>query len=208
MKQWLMLMLVLCMASTNGWSQSHEAQQLLLNVEKLTQFRQILDDMKKGYDILVKGYGVIKDLSEGNFSLHKAFLDALLEVSPAVRKYQKIAGIVDLQLQLVRQYKSAYKRFKASEQFTLNEIDYMSRVYERLLTGSLQNLDDLTMVITANKLRMSDDERLASIDRIYTDTEDKLLFLQSFNDKAGVLALQRAKESNDVDVMQRLYNAR
>jgi hypothetical protein len=52
---------------------------------------------------------------------------------------------------------------------------------------------------------MSDDERLQAIDRIFADTEDKLLFLRSFNNQAGILNLQRIKEKADVSTMQKLY---
>src|SRR5690606_13782078 len=65
-------------------AQTEEIAQLLLNVEKLAQFKQILTDMKKGYDILNGGYRTVKQLTEGNFSLHRVFLDGLMEVSPAV----------------------------------------------------------------------------------------------------------------------------
>ncbi len=60
---------------------------------------------------------------------------------------------------------------------------------------SLQNLDDLATVLTANKLRMSDDERLKAIDGIFADMEDKLEFLRYFNNKATVLAIQRARNT-------------
>lgn len=208
MKKWMLILLITGIGAGKVSAQSQEVQQLLLNVEKLAQFKQILSDLKKGYDILSKGYGVIKDISEGNFNLHKTFLDALFEVSPTVRKYKKIAGIVDFQIRLTQQYKSAFNRFKAGGQFTVEEINYLSRVYERLFDESLQNLDDLTMVITAGKMRMSDEERLAVIDRIYADMEDKLVFLNAFNGKTSVLAVQRAKESAEVKVMRGLYDSK
>jgi len=42
----------------------------------------------------------------------------------------------------------------------------------------VKNLDELAMVITAGKLRMSDDERLQAIDRIYASIEDQFSFLR------------------------------
>ena len=63
-------------------AQSTEIQQLLLNVEKLAQLKKILGNMKKGYEIISTGYNTIKDISKGNFNLHEAFLDALMQVSP------------------------------------------------------------------------------------------------------------------------------
>ena len=82
------------------YSQSQEVQQLLLNWEKLTQFKAILKDMKAGYQIIHKGYTSIRDISSGNFNLHKDFLEALMEVSPAVKEYKRIADIINYQLQI------------------------------------------------------------------------------------------------------------
>ena len=186
-------------------AQKQEIQQLILNIEKLAQFKQILKDMKKGYEILSGGYNTVKDLSEGNFSLHETFLDALMQVSPTVKNYRRIGDIVNYQVLLVKEYKSAFSRFSNSENFNAEEIAYFERVYDNLFKQSLRNLDELTSVITANKMRMSDDERLASIDKIYADMQDKLLFLRNFNNNTAVLALQRAKEHNDTRAMRSIY---
>lgn len=186
-------------------AQADEIAQLLLNVEKLAQFEQILSDMKKGYEILNGGYNTIRDLSEGNFNLHKTFLDALMEVSPAVKNYKRVADIVNYQLILVREYKSAFNRFKRDNNFNQQELAYLRKVYENLFDQSLNNLDELLLIVTANKLRMSDDERLAAIDRIYADMQDKLMFLRYFNNNTRILALQRAKEQNDVGTMRQIY---
>lgn len=202
---YLIIFLVYLSIPTKATAQKHEIQQLLLNVQKLAQFKQILKDLKKGYEIVYKGYSTIKDLSEGNFNLHKTFLDALLEVSPAVKKYKRVSDIINYQIIILKEYKSAYNRFKEDENFSLEEIEYLGRIYDNLFEQNLHNLDDLSTIITANKLRMTDDERLKAIDRIFEDMEEKLLFLRNFNKNTTVLALQRAKEQNDVATMQRIY---
>lgn len=186
-------------------AQKQEIQQLILNIEKLAQFKQILKDMKKGYEILSGGYNTVKDLSEGNFNLHETFLDALMQVSPTVKNYRRIGDIVNYQVLLVKEYKSAFSRFRDNKNFNAEEIAYFERVYNNLFKQSLRNLDELTSVITANKMRMSDDERLAAIDKIYADMQDKLLFLRNFNNNTTVLALQRAKEHNDTRAMRSIY---
>lgn len=186
-------------------AQTNETAQLLLNVEKLAQFKQILADMKKGYDILNSGYSTIKDLSEGNFSLHKTFLDGLMEVSPTVKKYKRVADIIDYQILLVKEYRSAFNRFKLDDNFNQQELAYLGNVYDKLFKQSLQNLDDLLTIVTANKLRMSDDERIKAIDGLFSDMQDKLLFLRHFNNNTSVLALQRAKEKKDVKTIEKLY---
>jgi DNA repair ATPase RecN len=188
------------MIPVKSMGQSAEIQQLILNIEKLSQFKKILSDMKKGYELLSGGYKTVKDMTEGNFSLHKTFLDALMQVSPAVKNYKRVAEIVEYQISIVKESRNGMNRFIKSENFSGQEINYFEKVYGNLLNESLRNLDELTMIITADKLRMSDDERLKAVDDIYEQMQDKLLFLRNFNTTSNVLALQRSKEKNDVYV--------
>lgn len=184
--------------------QSTEAVQLLLNVEKLAQLKSILSNMYKGYKIVSSGYNTIKDLSKGNFNLHQAFLDRLLQTSPTVRNYKRISEIVASQSSIVREYRSAFNRFQQSNLFNSNEIQYMDKIYGDLISKSLKNMNELLMVVTAGKLRMSDDERINAIDRIFLDMQDKVAFLRVFNQENNVLAIQRGRELVDTRLSKKL----
>lgn len=201
------LLIFFCLGSnTKTYAQSQEAKQLLLDVQKLASLKNILTDLKKGYEIVSGGYNTIKNISEGNFNLHNTFLNSLLEVSPAVRKYKRIADIIAVQINIVTEYKSAFRKFRISNLFNPDEIDYLSKVYKNLFNQSLKNLDALVTVVTAGQLRMSDDERLSAIDDIWKEAENERMFLRHFNNSTKILALQRAKEKNDVFTMNQLYN--
>lgn len=202
----LLIILGVIILTTPGkaTAQSAEVQQLLLNIQKLAQLKKILSNMKTGYQIVSGGYNTIKDISKGNFNLHQTFLDGLMQVSPAVKKYKKIGEIISMQGQLVKEYKSAFRRFEASHLFNTNEMTYMKNVYANLFNKSLQNLEELAMVVTAGKLRMNDDERLNAIDRIFNDAGDKLVFLRTFNKENNVLAIQRGREMVDTEVSKKL----
>lgn len=186
-------------------AQEYEIQQLLLDVEKLTQFKAILSDMQQGYTILTQGYGQVKDLSQGNFNLHSAFLDGLLKVNPEVARYGRVADIVADEASILSEYKTAFGQFNRSGLFNTPELSYLSNVYMRLTGAALQNVTDLANIVTASKLRMSDDERLSAIDRIYRDTSDKLQFLRSFNRRTAILQAQRQREQNEVNNLKALY---
>ena len=186
-------------------AQAQEIAQLILNVEKLKQLEEILDNMYKGYKILTKGYNTVKDIAEGNFNLHRVFLDGLYAVSPSVRNYKRIPYIIQYQDQLVKEYKRAFNTFRNDPNLTVREIKYLENVYEHLFRQSLRNLDELLMIVTASTLRMSDEERLHAIDRIYDDMENKLVFLKVFNSSTSVLIQQRAKENQDVNMLRNLY---
>ena len=192
-------------SSLNALSQSQEATQLLLNYEKLKQLEEILDNMYKGYKVLSQGYNRIKDIAEGNYKLHQIFLDGLFAVNPAVRNYKRIPMIINYQKLLMKEYKRAYDRFSDDPNLSASELRYLGTVYTYLVKQSLKNLEEMAMIVTASKLRMSDDERMRAIDRIFFDMENKLSFLRYFNNTTQLLAMQRAKEKGDVTAIQKLY---
>ena len=208
--KYLLILWPLCMMlvgeSISAKAQSTEAQQLLLNVEKLSQLKNILRDMKKGYTVISNGYSAVKNISKGNFSLHELFLDGMMLVSPEVKKYSRISDIITAQKDIVSGYRSAFKRFRQAGVFDDGELKYIGEVYSGLFARSLDNLNDLSMVLTSSVLRMGDDERLQAIDRIFEDTKDKLLFLRGFNAETTLLILQRKHAQTDLSGLKLLFD--
>ncbi|MBB6127440.1 TerB family tellurite resistance protein [Mucilaginibacter lappiensis] len=180
-------------------------EQLSLDYQKLAGLKSILQRMYKGYEVLNKGYNSVKDVSQGNFNLHEAFLDGLMVVSPAVRNYPRVADIISDQASLISEYKAAYTTFRHDPHFKPDEISYIMGVYNRLVNTSLKNLGDLSMAVTDSKLRMNDAERLKTIDQIYNDSHDQLSFLRRFNERAYKTGLQRSGNANDRQTLQNLY---
>lgn len=205
-KRLTMLLFLLCFGSVHhAFAQADEIASLVVNLAKLLQIEESLTSMEKGYRTIKGGYTTIKGISEGNFKLHQVFLDGLLQVSPAVRKYYKIPEIIQLQTSLVRNYKDAYRQFSARGNFTPEQLSYIAGVYKGLASHSLSDLDDLLNVMTAGKLRMTDDERLSTIDRIHGEMEAKHRFLQNFNKDTGLISLQREKQKFEQQTVEGLY---
>jgi hypothetical protein len=205
MKRIKILLAFLLFSAAGAKAQSADLTQLILDIEKLTQLKGILSDMKTGYTIIDGGYNQVKSIADGNFNLHSTFLNGLLMVSPAVAKYGKVADIVLKQGYIVTEYEAYYKQFSASGHFSADEIAYLANVYTTLLQQSLQNLSQLTDILMAGKLRMSDDERLRAIDHIDADTGDKLTFLRDFDQQTAILDIQRQQETNNLSTLQKLY---
>ena len=203
MKNIFIVLFLFC--SLKGISQSQELKQLSLDIEKLAQLKSMLSQMYQGYTILDKGYNNIKDLSQGNFSLHKNFLDGLLTVSPAVRNSKKIVDIITAQASLVKEYKTAFGHFKLLNIFQPAELDYMSSVYTNLFNRSVDHLEELALILTEGRLRMNDAERLASIDHLYVSMKEKLLALRQFNKRNESLAQQRIQQQHDTKQLKSFY---
>lgn len=201
----ILLFLLTSCSSFNARSQSFETEQLLLNLEKLSQLKSMLEDLKKGYEIISNGYNRVKEVSEGNFNLHDLFLHHLLKASPTVRNYYKVKEITTNGLKLVDECKGAFKYFQQSAEFTTEEINHLKKVYTHLLSKSANYLEDLAVLISDGTFRMSDDERISHIDAIHLQVLDQLTFLKHFNNENKVLLIQRAKAQNDVETSKRLH---
>ena len=199
--------LLLLLPSTGLWAQSvaDDIQQLLLDVQKLSELKQILAQMYQEYTMLQKRYEDIKGLSQGTFSLHKAFLDGLLLVSPAVSSYSKVGGIITKEVYLISSYQSANGYYQSSGLFTPQELGGFSTNYGTFLERGQKDVDELTMVTTDGELRMSDAERLSAIDRIDADMTRQLNLMRSFNNTVAIQAAQRAQALGDVGTVRALY---
>jgi len=193
-----------CLSSLRIRAQAQELEQLALDIEKLIQMKSILNEMYDGYKILTQGYNAVKNLAEGNFNLHNAFLTSLLTVNPTVKSYVRVADIISDQQKLVAQYKAALAIYTHSGAFSAQELNYFTTVYNNLVSKSLENLDELVMVLTDSELRMSDAERIAAIDHIYADMQDKLSFLHQFNGRAGLLGIQRERNLQQINLLRSL----
>ncbi|WP_215222665.1 TerB family tellurite resistance protein [Echinicola shivajiensis] len=199
-----LLMGLLFMGPNLSKAQVGESAQLLLNVEKLSQFKQILDDMYKGYQTLSKGYNMVRDVASGNFSLHKAFIDGLSAVSPVVKRYHKVGQIIHYQKIIIEEYQRANRQFMARGNFNREEMEYLVLVYRNLLDMSARNMEEMLLVITGGKLQMSDEERMTAIDRIFDEIKDRYVFVRVFNNEAALLNLQRKREHGAINMLEDL----
>lgn len=187
-------------------AQEHEIAQLVLNLEKLNQLRKILTQLYDGYKIVSEGYNKVKDITSGNYKIHEVFLDGLYKVSPTVKRYYRITDIITAQAAIVKEYKAALKNFRSMNVFSEGQLDYISDVYQRLLDDSVKSIDELLMIITAGQLRMNDDERIKGIDRVYADIQKKLLFLRSFNNRQGMIAVEKLREKKENETIKSLHD--
>jgi len=199
------LLLAMLLPGRRAQAQVAQLEQLALDIAKLAQFKSILSDMYKGYQILSGGYNTVKDLAHGSFNIHSAFLNGLLAVSPAVKNYVRIADIISTQAALVSEYKTYLSQIKGANALNPSELNYIAGVYGNLFDRSLDNLDELVTILTDGQLRMSDAERLAAIDQLDEDMHSKLSFQRDFLSQTSLLVAQRQQAIQETGRLQALY---
>jgi hypothetical protein len=194
-----------CHAQTwNEWFNQKKTQQKYL-VEQIVALQVYIGYVRKSYEIAQKGLSLISHIKNGDLNLHRDFFGSLKAINPAIKNYEKIAGILNLQARILDVYQHTNNRVKTSDSFSMEEIGYIDRVYGRLLHDCSQTVDVLITVTTAGNLEMRDDERLQQIDILYEHMRDNHAFCQRFGNEAMMLAASRLNEENEMRTGRALY---
>ena len=139
--------------------------------------------------------------------LYNGYYQELREVKTILTYYQRIREITGKQVQLVEEYKRAWRLFKQDRHFTQEEMEYMNQVYTGILAASTRNLDQILLVLQAFSYQMGDAQRLeiiyAAADQLETNYQD----LRAFTEQNILLSLQRARSQQEVEVVKQLYGS-
>jgi hypothetical protein len=147
----------------------------------------------------------IADWVERQRTLYADYFDELRQVKNVIVYYHRVMDITATQLRIVREYRHAVDLFRRDAHFTPEELQYMEEVYAGILRKSMENLDQVQLVISAFTVTMTDAERLAVI-HAAADAIDKNYFdLRQFNQENQVLSLQRARDAGEVAILKKLY---
>ncbi|MEB2774642.1 conjugal transfer protein TraI [Algoriphagus sp. D3-2-R+10] len=147
----------------------------------------------------------ISNWNEKQRALYEQYFDELQQVKSAISSFQRVRDITQKQTLIVSEYKKVWAAIKQDTHFTAAEKEYMAKVYSGLLATTVDNLDQLTLLVKSFTLQMSDGERLTLLNETANRVDQNYRDLQSFNRSNGQLSLQRAKSSNEISIIQNLY---
>lgn len=147
----------------------------------------------------------ISDWSEKQKDLYDGYYKELSQVKAVITSYERIRSMTTKQAALVSQYNQAWNLLKNDRHFSADEITTMQEVYTGILKQSVENLDEILVVINSFKTQMSDAKRLELLDaagkRIDTNASD----LKRFNTENCMLSIRRARDENEVRTLKAYY---
>lgn len=169
--------------------------------EQLVALKLYAGYVKKGYEVVSTGVSIVKNIKDGEFDLHNAFIASLSSVSPAIRSNAKIAEIIVLQLAISK----SFNAINSNTHLSANDQEYISRVRMHVREECLKDLEELLLIVTSGKVEMKDDERLERLDKIYRNIKDKSAFTQSFTGNVRTLICQRRESEREANTTKKLY---
>lgn len=183
----------------------HAQDWLTVMLEQMAKFEVTFQELKQGYSIVQKGLSTISQIKQGDYDLHNLFFTSLKTVSPQVKGYAKIADILAMEAEILSGIKQVTIELGGSGLFSKTETTYFSAVFSnlRIMTGT--DVTELTDVVTDGDFQMTDDQRLARIDRLYEQVTDKYTFFRSFQNQVRLAGAQRLSEKNSLQTLQNLF---
>lgn len=199
-KMMLMILLFGCIA-TPVQAQNKTVKTMM---EQIVALQVYIGYVQKGYSVVKKGLDVIGDFKRGEFNLHTDYFNALAHVNPEVQGYVSVGKTLILQGRILERCGDTRDFLQGNQYIRSDEMDYLERVFARLLDDCQTVLDELEAVTTDNQLTMKDSERLERIDALYERMQDAYKFCEQFTSEAKLLVHSRKKENVDAEMAQRL----
>ncbi|WP_306565226.1 conjugal transfer protein TraI [Flavobacterium lindanitolerans] len=147
----------------------------------------------------------IAEWTEKQKEQYRKYYEELAKVKAMITYYQRIREVAQKQVAMVNEYSRAWALIRSDRNFTAEELSYMEKVYGGILEATIDNIDQITLIIESFALHMGDAKRLQLIndaaDKIDTTYDD----LRRFNRQNMVLSLQRAKTAQEIAAVKKLY---
>lgn len=173
MKMSLLVTLLLLMALTSsgqflGGIFSQNKTELKYYLAQITALKAYKGVLKTGYNVVKDGSGLIRDIKNGEFSLHKNYFNSLSSVSARVSRYPKAEAIFKMESDItviasrVGPYLSQMPEDKTTE---------LRSMLRSCSEAAAIELDELLLILDTGETEMTEDARLQAIDRIYLQVQ-------------------------------------
>ncbi|WP_235964487.1 conjugal transfer protein TraI [Pedobacter gandavensis] len=147
----------------------------------------------------------IADWTEKQKNLYSQYYDELWKIKSAIAYYKRIKDLTVKQVAIVDEYKWAWNLFKQDKHFNVDELNYMEKVYKGILEESINNLDQILLVISSLKTQMSDAERLIIINKAADQMDANYTDLKKFNSQNISTSIQRANSLDETARLKEIY---
>ena len=189
----------------NEWFRQKKTQKKYL-VQQIVALQLYMKQVKKGYDIVRKGWNTVQDITDGEFNLHRDFLNALDAVSPLVREDYRVAEILLIPPRMVAENRKVRKALRESGHIPAPEMQYVQTLHQGLAEEAHGLLEDLTRLMTHADLEMDDTERLQRLEVIYRAMLRVSGLGKKFNGQMLAMAGQRAADEDNLKLLQQNYD--
>lgn len=197
------IILILCASAQLASGQflggifNQNATERKYQLQQIAAIKVYLGYVKQGNDIVHKGASLIGDIRKGQMDLHADYYSSLRAVNPALLRDGKVKAISDIAAFITQSGTSTLKLARTSEIFRPDELSQLQALVGQISNQTAKDLNELTMVISSEKLQMTDDERLAEINRLYLHAQGNYTMQKNLNQAVPGLIQARRQAIQD-----------
>ncbi|MBN9293601.1 MAG: conjugal transfer protein TraI [Flavobacteriia bacterium] len=147
----------------------------------------------------------ISDWTKKQKEQYEKYFEELRKVKSVISNYKLVKDMLQKQLRMVEEHKKMWQLIRSDGKFTKDEIKYMEGVYDGMLKQSLQNINQIRMVISSYTTKMSDGKRLELINSAARELDRSYDDMKRFNTENAMLRLSRAKDQEEIEKVKSLY---
>ena len=137
----------------------------------------------------------------------KEYYDALKSVNNLVKDARKVQKTVLLVGEISEIYVTSFQKIIDDTNFTEQEVTAIGNGYAFLLNESADLLAEVKDIIKASSLSMSDAERMAIIDQVYTKVKKHRDLVSYYTKKNISISFIRAKKKGETQRVLELYGS-
>lgn len=149
--------------------------------------------------------GEIADWTGRQKELYQGYYNELWEIKSYLTYFKRIKELAQKQVAIVDEYKWAWGLFKKDKHFSVEELEYMEKVYSGILEESIKNLDQIFLVVNSFKTQMTDAARLELISEAADQMDVNYGALKKFNSGNIQTSLLRAQSLDEVATLKEIY---
>ena len=178
-----------------------------LGVKKIQTETIWLQDAQRMADNLMQQTDLdeIQGWVSAHRDLYAGWLQQLWQVRSALLTYQLVRKIIEKESLLLRNAQQATATFQKDPHFSPAELNTISLACNQLLQASIEDIGQLTTVITSLTTQMDDGTRLRTIDQVGAHIDQQSAVLKTYTEQNLLLSLQRAKDQSDLETIKALY---
>jgi len=147
----------------------------------------------------------ISDWTQKQKKLYQNYFDELRKVKEVLATYNQVRDMISRQKALVNEYSTAWHLLRNDPHFSAQELANMSSVYQSILAESLQDVEQMELVITSLATQMSDGRRLDLLSVADRSLDKNIAQLRRFNNLNFRLSLSRATSQQDAIRTKAMY---
>lgn len=166
-------------------------------ITQIAELQIYLQNVKKGYEVVRSGMNTVKNIRNGEFTLHDLYYTSMGLVNPLIRQSPGA-------LQIARHLQYTLKAAMGLQNLLNNEIafnedsrKYIRECIYRLLEDAEKVRLELLDLTTDNSFELSDDQRLNRLAVLNQRSLSQVKFIKSLT--AQIVALIRSIEQEQLD---------